>query len=196
MGEIRRLGALAVAGVILVSCSGTGAETTTTTTAPSSTTTTATSTTTTTTSTTTTSTTQPPATTTTTTTTTADPLARPEVVVSNMNRDSVDDFDPTGDDLYHVAIELVDLFNYLEGHPTGTAEEMAGLMYEPDYPYWDEIVANFEELTSHPGWHYADAGIRTLGIEVLDVSGDTATVVVVEDRDIQLIRDAERRGRS
>ncbi|MGA9596307.1 MAG: hypothetical protein WBV06_09125, partial [Acidimicrobiia bacterium] len=96
MGEIRRLGVLAVVGAILVSCSSTGSETTTTTTAPSSTTTTATSTTTTTTATTTASTTQPTAT----TTTTADPLGRPEVVVSNMNRDSVDDFDPTGDDLY------------------------------------------------------------------------------------------------
>ncbi|MGA9596759.1 MAG: hypothetical protein WBV06_11410, partial [Acidimicrobiia bacterium] len=107
------------------------------------------------------------------------------------NRDSVDGFDLTGNDLYRVAIEFSDLFNYLEGHPTGTAEQMAGLMYEPDYPYWDKIVANFEELTSHPGWHYADAGIRTLGIEVLELSDTTARVVYVEDRDVQLIRDAD-----
>jgi hypothetical protein len=108
-----------------------------------------------------------------------------------MNRDSVDDFDPTGDDLYRVAMELIDLFNYLEGHPLGTAEEMASLMYELDYPSWDAIVAGFEELTANPGWHYTDPGIRTLGIDVLEVSDTTALVKRVHEREAQHIRDAD-----
>jgi len=107
-----------------------------------------------------------------------------------MNRDSVDDFDPTGDDVYRAVIELADLFNYLEGSPTGTAEEMAGLMYEPDYANWDGVVANYEELTSNPGWHYTDAGIRVLAVEVLEFSGDTTTIRRVHERTTQIISDA------
>ena len=182
---LRRLGVLVMAGALLSSCSGNGTESTTTkSTSPSSSSTTGATTTSTTT--TTTTTTEPPE-----TTTTVDPLARPEVVVSNMNRDSVDDFDPTGDDLYHASMELSDLFNYLEGNPTGTAEEMASLMYEPDYPKWDAIVGSFEELAANPGWHYTDPGIHTLGIDVIDITGDTASIRMVDTREAQHIRDAD-----
>lgn len=180
----------AAAALVPAACSGTATGTTpsTATTSPPTTTTVARVTTTTA---------APPPTTTATTTTvvtttTADPLARPDKLVSNFDRSSVDDFDTTGDDLYRVVMELVDLFNYLEGNPTGTGEDMAGFMFERDYPFWDPIVLDFDELVQNPGWHYVDAGIRVLAIEVISVDGDTATVKIADERGEQLIADADK----
>ena len=178
-----RWGTLLAAGLLLMSaCSG---ETDETTTSPPPTSTTAPPTTTTTTSTaptTTTATTLP-------TTTTVDPLARPEVLVSNVNRDSIDDFDTTGDDLYRITLEILDLFNYLEGNPTDDADEMVSLMFERNYPFWNPIMVNFLELTDNPGWRYVDPGFQPLGIEVLSVDGDTAVVMVADTRGEQIIAD-------
>ncbi|MEA2001117.1 MAG: hypothetical protein U9N84_04415 [Actinomycetota bacterium] len=180
-----RRGTLLLAGALLATaCSGTTADPTTTTTPP---TTAAIATTTvapTTTSIAPTTTTKPPI-----TTTTVDPLARPDVLVSNVNRESVDDFDTTGDDLYRVVMELRDLFVYLEGSPTGSADEMLSLMFEPDYPFWDPIMAGFLELTENAGWHYIDPGVETLGIELVEVDGDRAVFRLAGKRGVQVIAD-------
>lgn len=178
-GAGRRSVILAVA-LLLAACSGTSsAAAPTTTTSPPTTTVTTT-------------TTSPPTTTTepSTTTTTTDPLARPDVLVSNPNRSSVDDFDTTGDDLYRVVMELRDLFVYLEGHPTGTAEEMVSLMYQPSHPSYNLVLAGFRELTDNSGWHYVDPGVETLGVELVAVSGNTAVFAVADRRDEQRIADA------
>ena len=109
--QIRRAALVALA-LVAASCSGSTTPTTTVApaTAPPTTTTVTT-------------TTVPPTTVTTTTTepppTTIDPLARPDKLVSNFDRDSVDDFDTTGDNLWRVMLEIADLFNYFEGNPTG-----------------------------------------------------------------------------
>jgi hypothetical protein len=179
-----RWGVLAVAGTLLVGgCSGTTAETTTTVATTTSTSTTSTTATT------------PPATTTTTTmlapTTTVDPLARPDVLASNVNRDTIDDFDTSGDNLYLVAMELKDLFVYVEGNPTTDADEMVSLMYEPSYPGWNSIMLGFLELTDNPGWSYTDPGTQTLGIQVVSVDGDTAIVNVADQRIEQVISTPE-----
>jgi hypothetical protein len=121
------------------------------------------------------------------TTTTTNPPVRPDVLISNPNRDSIDEFDTTGDDLYRVVMELRDLFVYLEGHPTGTAEEMVALMFEPEYPYWDSILAGFRELTDNPGWHYVDPGVETLAVELLSASGDQATLRIADQRANQVV---------
>ncbi len=179
-----RWGALLAAGLLLATaCSGETAETTVAP-PPTSTTTIPATTSTTTTSTSTTTTTTMPA-----TTTTVDPLARPDVLVSNVNRDSIDDFDTSGDDLYRITLEILDLFNYLEGNPTNDAEEMVSLMFERDYPFWNPIMVNFLELTENPGWRYVDPGFQPLGIEVLSVDGDTALVAVADVRGEQVIAD-------
>ena len=123
------------------------------------------------------------------TTTTVDPLARPEVLISNVNRDSIDDFDTTGDDLYRISLELLDLFSYLEGSPTSDASKMVALMFERDYPHWDPILVSFLELSENPGWHYTDPGLEPLGVRVLNVSGDLATVQFADVRGEQIIED-------
>jgi hypothetical protein len=182
-----RLVALFVAGAILTACSGGNAEPSTTTTPPTTVaTTTTTSTTTTTTSTTSTTTTSEAS-----TTTTIDPLARPDVLVSNPNRDSIDDFDTTGDNPYLIAMELRDLFVFLEGHPTTSAAEMMDLMFEADYPYFDSISAGFRELTENPGWHYSDLGVETLGIALISHEEETFTVEIADQRELQTISDTE-----
>ncbi|MDJ0952634.1 MAG: hypothetical protein QNJ81_03040 [Acidimicrobiia bacterium] len=137
-----------------------------------------------------------PVTTTTTTTTTAapttttvDPLARPEVLVSNVNRSSIDDFDTSSDDLHQVTLEILDLFNYLEGNPLEDATEMVSMMFERDYPYWSPIMVNFLELTENPGWHYVDPGIQPLGIAVISVDTNTAVVRFADTRGTQQIAD-------
>jgi hypothetical protein len=118
-------------------------------------------------------------------------LARPEVLVSNVNRDSIDDFDTTGDDLYRVAMEHQDLFNYLEGNPTGSTEQMVGLLFEPTYPLWDILISDFDLLSNNPGWHYVDPGVETLGIEVLTAEDDLASIRLADRRGTQKIADAE-----
>lgn len=177
-----RYGVLVVTGILLVGgCSGTTSETTTTTAPPTTSTT----------STTTSTTAAPPPTTTTTLapTTTVDPLARPDVLVSDFDREAVEDFDTTGDDLYRITLELLDLFNYFESNPTVDASGMVSLMFERDYPHWNSIMASFVELAENPGWHYVDAGFQPLGIEVLSVSGDEAIVLFADVRDEQIIAD-------
>ena len=177
-----RWGTLLAAGLLVSACSADTAETTTS--PPPSSTTTVAVTTTSTTSTTTTTTTLP------TTTTTLDPLARPEILISNVNRDSIDDFDTTGDDLYRITLEILDLFNFLEGNPTDSADEMVSLMFERDYPFWNPIMVNVLELTDNPGWRYVDPGFQPLGIEVISVDVDTAVVRVADIRGEQVIADS------
>jgi hypothetical protein len=177
-----------MAGALLAgACSGTSTEATATTAAPTTATTAAPAPTTTAApaTTTTTATTEPPV-----TTTTIDPLARPDVLVSNMNRDSIGDFDTVGDDLYRVAVELFDLFNYLEGNPAGTAEDMLSTFMEPDYPHWQSIRASFLELEENRGWHYIDAGIQILAVEVEEARDTVAVVRVADARGEQIIADA------
>jgi hypothetical protein len=182
-----RLAALLVAGAIVTACSGGDTEPSTTTAPPTTvaTTTTPATTSTTTTSTTTTTTSEAP------TTTTVDPLARPDVLVSNPNRNSIDDFDTTGDNPYFIAMELRDLFVYLEGHPTPSAAEMMDLMFEPDYPFFDSISAGFLELAENPGWHYSDPGVETLGIALISHDEDTFIVEIADQRELQTISDTE-----
>lgn len=107
--------------------------------------------------------------------------------MSNVNRDSIDDFDTSGDDLYRITLEILDLFNYLEGNPTDDAEEMVSLMFERDYPFWNPIMVNFLELTDNPGWRYVDPGFQPLGIEVISVDGDFAVVRYADERGVQTI---------
>lgn len=171
--------------LLLTACSGGSTESPTTVTtspAPTSTTTTAAVTTE-----------APPSTTTTepetTTTTTVDPLARPEVLVSNFDRASVDDFDTTGDDLYRIALELDDLYNYFEGNPADSVDEMLNLMFTPDYPYRDIQAQYFGELVKND-WHYVDPGIETVAIDVISVSGDTAVVRSATRRGEQIVVDS------
>ena len=184
-----RLGTLLVTlALVLSACSGDDAtpETSVATTVPTTTTTT-------------TPTTAPPTTaaptttaaqvTTTAPTPTEDPLARPGVLVSNFDRESVDDFDTTGDDLYRIALELDDMFNFLEGQPEGTGEEMVSLMYEPTYPYWVDLVGAFNELAENE-WRYVDAGMETTGIDVLERTGNTASIRLTSRRGEQVIVDA------
>lgn len=166
--------------LLMAACSGTSSDATTTTTTSPPATTVATTTTSTTT-----TTIAPPA-----TTTSADPLARPDVLVSNPNRSSIDDFDTTGDDLYRVVMELIDLFVYLEGHPTGTAEEMVSLVFEPEYPFYESILTGFRELTDNPGWHYVDAGDHTLGIELVKAHDGEATFRIAHEREDQVVADS------
>jgi len=183
-----RLAALLVAGTVLTCCSGGDTEPSTTTappTAATTTTTTASTAPTTPTTSTTTTTSEAP------TTTTVDPLARPDVLVSNPNRDSIDDFDTSGDNPYLIAMELRDLFVFLEGHPAASAAEMMDLMFEPDYPYFDSISAGFLELTVNPGWHYSDLGVETLGIALISYEEDTFTVEIADQRELQAISDTE-----
>ena len=174
-----RYGILVVVGALIVGgCSGTASETTTTTVTTTTSTTS------------TTSTTAAPPTTTTTTlapTTTVDPLARPDVLVSNVDRNSIDDFDTSGDNVYLVAMELQDLFVYLEGSPTDDADQMASLLFERDFVYWNPIMIGFLELTDHPGWHYSDPGVETLAIEVVEYSGSEAVVRIADHRAEQVI---------
>jgi hypothetical protein len=180
-----RRGRLLLAGALLISaCSGTASETNTTV-APTTTTATTTTTTPPTTTTTSTTTTQAP------TTTTVDPMARPEVLVSNMNRNSIDDFETTGDNLYRVVMEHQDLFNYLEGNPTGSSEEMVGLLFNSDYPLWNVLISDFDLLSDNPGWRYADPGVETLGIEVLNVDEDVAKVRIADRRGTQVVVNPE-----
>lgn len=181
---VMRLSTLLVAGALLVgACSGASTDpsttpaplpTTSTTIAPTTTTAAPT-----------TTTTEPPVT----TTAAVDPLARPDVLVSNVNRESIDDFDTTGDDLYRVVVELLDLFTYLEGNPTGTAEEMVSLMFERSYPHWDPIMASFRELTDNSGWHYVDAGFQLLGVELVESDGEVLVARVADQRGDQAIAD-------
>lgn len=180
-----RLGTLLVTIALAVSsCSGddAAAETTVATTVPTTTTAA--------------STTAPPTTAAPTTTTaapptTVDPLARPDVLVSNVDRSSADDFDTTGDNPWIVMLELRDLFVFLEGTPSGTAEEMVALVFEPTYPYWDPILAGFEELAANPGWRYSDPGVETLGIDLVEMSGEIAVLRVADQRGEQVISDAD-----
>jgi hypothetical protein len=113
------------------------------------------------------------------------------VLVSNVNRSSIDDFDTTGDDIYRVVMELRDLFVYLEGNPTGNAEVMMSLMFEPEYPFFGEIFVGFLELTENPGWRYVDPGVETLGVELVEISGDEAVVRMADQRGPQVIANAE-----
>ena len=129
--------------------------------------------------------------TTTVTTTTADPLARPEKLVSNFDRDSVDDFDTTGDNLWRVMLEIADLFNYLEGHPIGTGEEMLSQTYLPSHGSWEGLLGGFNELAENQ-WRYVDAGTQTVAIEVKEVDEDRAVVRWASQRGDQLI--ANRAG--
>ncbi len=108
-----------------------------------------------------------------------------------MNRDSIDDFDTSKDNVYEAAMELQDLFVYLEGNPTDDADAMVSLMYDPDYPYWNPILVGFLELTDHPGWRYIDPGVRTLGIAVVSLDDDTAVVRIADERQGQVIADSE-----
>lgn len=179
-----RWGVLAVAGTLLVGgCSGTTAETTTTVVTTTSTTTT------------TTTTAAPPTTTTTTTmlapTTTVDPLARPDVLVSNVDRDTIDEFDTSGDNVYEMVMELKDLFVYLEGNPTNDAEAMVSSIFGRDYPYWNAITVGFLELTDNPGWHYVDPGIETLGVELVEAGDDHAVLKVADRRGSQVIANGQ-----
>ncbi len=177
--------ALLLAGFLIVSaCSGDGADTAASTTVtpasgPASTTTAP----------------PPEATSTATTTTQAPPTtvevpARPEVLVSDVNRDSIDDFDTTGENAFYIAMELRDLFVFLEGNPTSSADEMVSLLFEPGYPYWDRITVGFLELTDNPGWRYTDPGVETLGIEVVASENRTAVVRVADLRETQIISNA------
>jgi len=118
-------------------------------------------------------------------------MTRPEVLVSNVNRTSIDDFDTTGDDLYRVMMELTDLFVFLEGNPTGTAEDMVSLMFEPSYPVWNPILVGFRELTDNPGWHYVDKGVETLGVELVNTTDDSAVLRVADQRTEQAIASAD-----
>lgn len=179
-----RWGTLPAAALLLVAgCSGETAGTTTfppptsTSTVPDSTTTT--------------STTLPTTTTTTlpATTTTADPLARPDVLVSNVNRDSIEDFDTSKDNVYEAAMELRDLFVFLEGNPTDDAKQMMSLLFERNYPYWNPIMVGFLELTDNPGWHYSDPGVKSLGIEVVELERELAVVRIADVRPEQIITD-------
>ena len=111
--------------------------------------------------------------------------------MSNVNRDSIDDFDTSKDNVYEAVMELLDLFTYLEGNPTGDANEMVSLMFERDYPYWNSIMVSFLELTDNPGWHYIDPGIQIIAIEVRDLEADVATVAIVDRREEQLIANSE-----
>lgn len=182
-----RLGTLLATMLLAVSaCSGGDSEPVTTaptSTAPTTTTTTAPPPETTTTTSTTTTTTQAP-------TTTVDPLARPDVLVSNFDRESVDDFDTKGDNLWVVMLEIQDLYDYFEGNPEGSGEEMLGLLYTPDYRNFDVLADDLQELADND-WRYVDAGTRTLAIDVEDVSGDAAVVAWASERGEQLVADAE-----
>lgn len=179
-----RLGTLLVTIALAVSsCNGddAAAETTVATTIPTTTTTAPT--------------TAPPTTAAPTTTTaapptTADPLARPEVLVSNFDRESVDDFDTTGDNLWAVMLEIEDLFNYLEGTPSGSGEEMLGMMYGQSYPDREMLLKGFDELAQND-WRYVDAGTETVAIDVDELAADEATVRVATRRGDQRIADAE-----
>jgi hypothetical protein len=176
-----RIGILAAVAVLAAGCSDSGSATTSAapTTAPPATSTTVT-------------TTAPPISTTTTTvvptSTTVDPLARPDKLVSNFDRDSVADFDTTGDDLYRIVLEIADLFNYLEGSPLDSAAAMADLLVAESYPFRQQIVRDFSELADN-GWRYADPGIETVGIEVLEVIDGEAIVRVADKRGDQVIVD-------
>ncbi len=178
-----RWGALLAAGPLLVSaCSGETAETTTSP-LPTSTTAIPATTSATTTSTSTTTTTMPA------TTTTVDPLARPDVLVSNVNRGSIDDFDTSKDNVYEAVIELLDLFTYLEGNPTGDADEMVSLMFERNYPYWNPIMVGFLELTDNPGWRYVDPGDEIIAADLVSSDGDSAVLRIVHQRSRQIVTD-------
>ena len=72
------------------------------------------------------------------------------MLVSNVNRNSIDDFDTSKDNVYEAAMELRDLFVFLEGNPTEDADEMMALMFERDYPHWSPIMVGFLELTDNP----------------------------------------------
>ena len=104
-----------------------------------------------------------------------------------MNRDSIDDFDTSGDDLYRVVMELKDLFVFLEGNPMHSAEDMVGLIFEESYPFWDPILVGFRELTDNPGWHYVDLGVETLAVEVIQVNSGRAVARVADQRAEQVI---------
>lgn len=177
-----RWGVIALAGMLLAGgCSATTAETTTTVATTTSTTTSTTTTT-------------PPTTTTTTTlapTTTVDPLARPDVLVSNVNRDSIDDFDTSGDNVYEMVMELKDLFVYLEGNPTDDAEAMVSSVFGRGYPFWNAINLGFLELTDNPGWRYVDPGVETLGIELVEAGEEYAVLRVADRRGMQVIADSD-----
>ncbi len=163
-------GLLFMAGVVLTSsCSGSSTETTT---APPATATTAP--TTTAPITTVPPTTQPTTTSEPETTTTVDPMARPDKLVSNFDRASVDDFDTTGDNLYRIALELADFFNYLEGHPPDGRRD-AGSDVQRWLPVPRRILRDFKELVDN-NWHYVDQGIHTVAIDVMDIEGDRALV--------------------
>ena len=125
------------------------------------------------------------------TATTVDPLARPDVLISNVNRDSIDDFDTSKDNIYEAAMELRDLFVFLEGNPTDDANDMVSLMFERDYPQWNPILIGFRELTDNPGWHYVDPGVETLGIELLEGDGTEATLRLAHRRSTQTVADAD-----
>ena len=110
-----------------------------------------------------------------------------------MNRDSIDDFDTSIDNPYLLALELRDLFVYLEGNPSDDALAIVSLLFEPDYPYWDSILVGFRELTENPGWRYTDPGVETLAIEVVQFEDPVAVVRVADNRSQQQISDAEGR---
>lgn len=180
-----RRGTIWVAAMLVVgACSGTTAETSTTSTAVPPSTVTTTSTAPTTTTTTTTSTTLPA------TTTTLDPLARPDILVSNFDRDSVDDFDTTGDDLYRVVMELEDLYDFFEGNPSGTGREMLGWIYTDEYASFDRLTEDLDRLIAND-WRYVDRGTETIAIDVESVSGDAAIVKWASRRGDQQIADAD-----
>lgn len=123
------------------------------------------------------------------TTTTIDPLARPDKLVSNFDRNSADDFDTTGDDLWRAMLEIADLFNYLESNPVGTGEEMLGLMYLPSHGSWEGLLGGFEELVEND-WTYVDPGTQTVAVDVDEVEGDTAIVRWASKRGDQHIADS------
>ncbi len=148
-------------------------------------------------------TTAPPTTTSTTTTTvppttsttespsaTVDPLARPEKLVSNFDRDSVDDFDTTGDNLWQVMLEIEDLLNFLEVNPLSSGEEMLGLAYGDSYPDRAFLVEAFHELAAND-WHYIDAGSEIVAIEVDSIDDRDSIVRVASRRGDQLVADSQ-----
>ena len=87
------------------------------------------------------------------------------------------------------AVELQDLFVYLEGNPTDDAAAMVGLLFEPGYPYWDRILVGFLELTDNPGWRYTDPGVETLAIDVVAADNSTTVVRIADQRAEQVIAD-------
>jgi hypothetical protein len=87
-------------------------------------------------------------------------------------------------------MELRDLFVFLEGNPTDDASDMVALMFERDYPQWTPILIGFHELSDNPGWHYVDPGVETLGVELIAISEDEATLRFAHRRGDQLIADS------